>query len=158
MIKTDIGLRLPWPTSKIRKTTMEVTFITLVQIVTPIVVAIFASNGFWTVVQQRKDDKSARTKLIMGLGTDKIFYLGGRYIERGYITRAEYADFRRYFYDPYKELGGNGLAEKVMNEINKLPLKERHSGKLPTKERDLNRLALQNNDIYGPNLTEEENE
>jgi hypothetical protein len=49
--------------------------------------------------------------------------LGGEYIERGWISRDEYENLHDYLYKPYKELGGNGSAERVMQEVNKLPIK-----------------------------------
>ena len=29
-----------------------------------------------------------------------------------------------YFYKPYKSLGGNGSAERIMEEVKKLPIKQ----------------------------------
>ena len=46
-----------------------------------------------------------------------------RYIERGYITQEEYDSLYNYLYIPYKELGGNGTAERMVNEVKKLPIK-----------------------------------
>lgn len=59
----------------------------------------------------------------MGLAYDKITHLGMKYIERGWISKDEYEDFRKYFYEPYKDFGGNGVGDKVMQEINTLPFK-----------------------------------
>ena len=93
----------------------------LVAIITG-VVTLLASSGFWTFILKRSDNKNARTKLLIGLAHDRIMYLGYSYIRRGYITKEEYDDLRTYLYDPYKESGGNGSAEKVMNEVHALPL------------------------------------
>ena len=51
-----------------------------------------------------------------------VFY-GMQYIERGWITKDEY-DTLQDLYKPYKKLGGNGSGTKIMNEVEKLPLKE----------------------------------
>ena len=76
----------------------------------------------------KKDKSSAAEKLqsdmLMGLGHDRIVYLGASYIERGYITQDEYENLRDYLFKPYLELGGNGTAEKIMKEVDKLPLQE----------------------------------
>ena len=53
---------------------------------------------------------------------DRIIYLGMSYIERGWITQDEYENLHDYLYKPYEEMGGNGSAKKVMQEINKLPI------------------------------------
>lgn len=93
-----------------------------------IIVAVFASSGFWLFVQTvwstRKKKKSAEDRLLMGIGFSKIADLGMRYIERGYVTREEYNDIDKYLYQPYVEMGGNGTAERIMEQVKKLPFKE----------------------------------
>lgn len=84
-------------------------------------VTLLASSGFWTFILKRSDNKNARTKLLIGLAHDRIMHLGYSYISRGYITKEEYDDLRIYLYEPYQEAGGNGSAEKMMNEVHNLP-------------------------------------
>lgn len=91
-----------------------------------IVCAVLASSGFWAWLQKKSLSKDARTKMLVGLGHDRIVHLGGVYLERGYITRDEYENLNDYLYLPYKEMGGNGTAEKVIQDVRKLPLKEVH--------------------------------
>lgn len=90
--------------------------------------AIFASGGFWaflTYMIQRKDNKdSAESQMLKGLGHDRICYLGAKYIKQGYITKDDYENLHDYLFEPYKKLGGNGTAEKVMREIDRLPFEE----------------------------------
>lgn len=89
------------------------------------VAAVIASSGFWAYMQ-RKDAKRTETdKLLLGLAYDKIISMGMSYIERGWITRDEYEDYRRYLYEPYKALGGNGVTERVVAEVSNLPLRSR---------------------------------
>lgn len=85
-------------------------------------VTLLASSGFWTFILKRSENKNARTKLLIGLAHDRIMHLGYSFIRRGYITKEEYDDLRTYLYEPYKEAGGNGSAEKVMEEVHALPL------------------------------------
>nr|DAO15479.1 MAG TPA: holin protein [Caudoviricetes sp.] len=61
---------------------------------------------------------------LVGIGHDRILFLGNEYIKRGYITHDEYENLYDYLYIPYKKLGGNGTAEKVMREVDKLPLRD----------------------------------
>jgi len=91
-------------------------------VVTP-VAAVAASSGFWAYFSKKDNTKDATTRLLMGLAYDQISTLGVGYIKRGWITRDEYDDFLRYFYGPYKTLGGNGVAERIMNEVSRLPLR-----------------------------------
>ena len=102
--------------------------------ITQIIVAIFASTGFWSVINllisnyQRKKDatsekQDAQSAMLLGLGHDRIVYLGSEYIKRGSITNDEYENLHDYLYLPYEKLGGNGTASKVMKEVEKLKLK-----------------------------------
>lgn len=90
-----------------------------------------ASSGFWLYLKNRSSAKDATTRLLMGLAHDKITYFGMKYIDRGWVTKDEYEDLRRYFYEPYIELGGNGTAERIMAAMQQLPLR---SGGNPTRQ------------------------
>lgn len=58
----------------------------------------------------------------MGLLHNRICELCEKYIVRGYVLEWEYEDLIDYIYKPYKTLGGNGTAEKLIKEVEKLPL------------------------------------
>lgn len=87
--------------------------------------SVVASSGFWAYVLRKSDRMDAKTRLTMGLAYIELLTLGANYIQRGSITRDEYEDLRHYFYDPYKELGGNGVAEKIMKQVEDLPVTHR---------------------------------
>ena len=80
-----------------------------------------------TFLISRADKKSskrtAESEMLMGLGHDRIVFLGSEYVKRGYITKDEYENLHEYLYKPYLELGGNGTAQKIMNEVEKLDMK-----------------------------------
>jgi hypothetical protein len=86
--------------------------------------AIIASGGFWAYLGKRSERGNATTKLLMGLAHDTILQRGSLYLRRGYITNEEYNDLDMYLMKPYMNLGGNGMAERIMNEIKKLPVIE----------------------------------
>jgi len=92
------------------------------QIIITILCTLLASTGFWALVTKFLDRKSAKTKMLLGLGHDRIMYLGMKYVENGQISRSEYENLNKYLYEPYKEMGGNGTAERLMREVNKLPM------------------------------------
>ena len=52
--------------------------------------------------------------------------LGSVYITKGSITQDEYENLYKYLYSPYKANGGNGSAERLMREIDKLPIVAEH--------------------------------
>ena len=94
-----------------------------------IVGAVFASTGFWafiTAMIQRRDKKvSTEGKMLRGLAHDRICYLGEVYIKQGYISKDDYENLHDYLYKPYEELRGNGTAKRIIEEVKKLPLREK---------------------------------
>ena len=91
-----------------------------------LVVAVFASSGFWTfllaVVNKFLDRKSAKNQMILGLGHDRIVALCEKYIEQGWITAEDFENLHDYLFVPYKKMKGNGTAEKLMHDVEKLPI------------------------------------
>lgn len=85
------------------------------------VASVLASSGFWAYMQRKSEGKDATTRLLMGIAYEHIMTYGIGYINRGWVTKDEYEELTKYFFNPYKELGGNGVAERVMNEVNNLP-------------------------------------
>lgn len=98
------------------------------QFISTIVVAIFASTGLWTLlnnlITSRREKKSEATKLLLGLGHDRIYELSLSYIKRGSISSDEYDNLVRYLYEPYMKAGGERTAERVIEEVKKLPIIE----------------------------------
>lgn len=92
------------------------------QIIVTILCSIFASTGFWSFLQTRDNKQSNQTKLVLGLAHDRIMYLGNKYIAQGHVTVDEYENLNKYLYEPYKLNGGNGSAERIMKEVDKLPI------------------------------------
>lgn len=88
-----------------------------------VLVTIIASSGFWAYIQKKSDSKSASNRMMLGLGHDKIVYLGMKYIDQGWITRDDYENLNDYLYKPYQALGGNGTCSKIMVEVDKLPIR-----------------------------------
>lgn len=97
-----------------------------IQTLITIICSVAASSGFWAYIQKRSDKNNAQTRMLVGLGHDRIVDLGLTYIERGWITQEEYENLNDYLYKPYEELGGNGSARRIMQEVNKLPIRTLH--------------------------------
>lgn len=74
-------------------------------------------------VQRRDLRKDTLTKLMLGLAYREITLLCEKYLDKGYITTDEYEDLVKYLFAPYKALGGNGTAEKLIGEVKKLPIR-----------------------------------
>ena len=103
---------------------MEPWIQTLVDSLIAVICGFIASGGFWTAMQKKFDRDDAEGKLILGLGHDRIMALGTKYIQRGWITPDEYENLDKYLYQPYKQRGGNGSAERIMKEVDKLPIRQ----------------------------------
>ena len=94
-----------------------------IEMIMTIVVSVLGSSGIWAYLQSRLDKNDAKTKMILGLGHYRIIYLCEVYIKRGYLTHDEYENLYEYLFKPYKGMGGNGTAERLMEEVKKLPVR-----------------------------------
>lgn len=87
-----------------------------------ILISVLGSSGLWAYIQTKFQSKDVKTKMLLGLGHDRIVYLCSKYLEKGFITYEEYENLYEYLYKPYKAMGGNGTAERLMDEVKKLPV------------------------------------
>ena len=99
---------------------------------TQIIIAIFTSNALFAFIQfliSRHDKKkaaeneaeTAQSRMILGLGHDRILFLTDKYVRRGGITLKEKRNLE-YLYQPYRALNGNGDCEIGYNACAKLPV------------------------------------
>lgn len=98
------------------------------EMILTIVGVIFASTGFWTVINTIITNKSKKANaegmMLRGMAHDRICYLGMQYINKGSITQDEYDNLYNDLYKPYLDLEGNGVAKKIMAEVDKLPIQK----------------------------------
>lgn len=94
-------------------------------IVIPIIVAVVASSGFWAFLQAwigaKGKKKSVDRKALLALLHDKLYTACREVIKKGEIAADEYENLH-YLYEPYLGMGGNGTCERLMNEVDKLPI------------------------------------
>ena len=95
----------------------------VLQAIITVLCSVIASSSFWLFVEKKSNKKDLSSKMLIGLAHERIVSLGMDYIKRGWITKEEYEDLRDYLYKPYKELGGNGSAERIMLEVDKLEIR-----------------------------------
>lgn len=100
-----------------------------------IIIAICGSSGVWGLIMylvQHHHKKleeallrdNAEIRMIKGIGHAQIIKLCRHYLAQKYITPEQYKDLTEHLYLPYKDLGGNGTVEKLIKEVDKLPVKE----------------------------------
>lgn len=94
------------------------------ELIITVMCSVIASSGFWTYLQKRYEKKDSKSQMLIGLGHDRIMSQGMVYISRGWITNDEYENLYEYLYKPYKEMGGNGSAKRIMDAVNHLPIHE----------------------------------
>lgn len=81
-----------------------------------------SSSGLWAFLQHRDSKLNARVSLLVGIGYYAIQTECIRHLEKGHITREEYNDIYQHLYVPYADLGGNGMAKKMMSDVGNLPI------------------------------------
>lgn len=92
----------------------------IAEIIVAIVVAIFASTGFWTFVQTVYQSKSKKNKaertLLIGLARSEIIRQGNELLDKAEVTHQEYKEYED-FCNAYIELGGNGGGWSKYEEV-----------------------------------------
>lgn len=72
------------------------------------------------IQKDTQEEVKIHGEAIAGLEHDRIIHIGEGFIQRGTISLGEYDDIDKYLYQPYKKLGGNGTAEKVMERLKEM--------------------------------------
>ena len=89
-----------------------------------IALAVFASTGFWslinTIYMKRSDKKSAERRALLGLLHEQLVTKCEFYLKEGWIPLQDYEDLRKYIFEPYRDLGGNGTGEAMFNKVTSL--------------------------------------
>lgn len=97
---------------------------------------VLASSGLWTFLQKKSQTNSAHIRLLMGLAYDKIMTVGMVYIQRGWVSKDEYEEYLKYLVEPYKEMGGNGVADRIATEVGSLPFRTVPFAEIVVKEKE----------------------
>ena len=94
----------------------------IIEIIVPLVTAVLGASGLWAWLQSKSSHRHAEDDLLVGVARSQIISMGRYYIERGYILINEYDDFYNYLYKPYTDIGGNGLARRIFEAVEDLPM------------------------------------
>lgn len=87
----------------------------------PLISAVFGAPGIWAWAKTKADRNDNVAKLLLSVSKNQLITLGRTYIERGYITMDEYEEYEAE-YQIYSSLGGNGLARRVFEQVDDLPM------------------------------------
>ena len=70
---------------------------------------------------KEEENNSAQSRMLLGLGHDKILYLTEKFVRRGAITLKEKRNLE-FLSQPYFDLGGNGDCRIGYDACQKLPV------------------------------------
>ena len=84
--------------------------------------AVIGSSGVWGFIAMRMNKRDETAKMLKGIAHHMIVTEGARLLDQGHVSMDEYRNLHRGLFKPYKELGGNGLAERIVKEVDKLPI------------------------------------
>lgn len=100
-------------------------------LITAIVSAVTSSGVMSLIIYllQRHDKKkdreaantSAQSRMLIGLGHDRLIYLTDRFVRRGSITLKEKRNLE-FLYIPYRDMGGNGDCKIGYDACQQLPV------------------------------------
>jgi hypothetical protein len=91
-------------------------------LVVTIIVAIFASSGFWDWLKTRRKKMTPFEQVTMAIGRDRLNYLSKKHIKAGYIPEDEFESFKELG-EAYLEAGGNTMVKELYLEAMELPKK-----------------------------------
>lgn len=87
----------------------------------PLLSAILGAPGIWALAKTKADRNDNEAKLLLAVSKNQLVALGREYLERGYITMDEYEEYEAE-YQIYHALGGNGLARRIFEQVDDLPM------------------------------------
>lgn len=91
-----------------------------------VIIAAVSATGFWECVKLvleklSKKKRSVQEEALLGLLHDRLYYLLGRYQQSSSLSADEFNNLNS-LYIPYRKLGGNGVIEKMYEQVSKLPI------------------------------------
>lgn len=93
----------------------------IAEMANPAVTALLGSSGIWMWVKTKTDRNSSEDQLLLTVARSQLVDLGRKYLKRGYITMDEYEEYEDQ-YKLYSDLGGNGLARRIFEQVDELPM------------------------------------
>lgn len=87
-----------------------------------LIAAILGSTGVWGFIAMRMGKRDNTAAMVKGIAQHMIVTEGTRLLEQGHVSMDEYRNLHRGLFKPYVQLGGNGLAERIVKEVDKLPM------------------------------------
>lgn len=93
----------------------------IAELANPVLTTLLGSSGIWMWAKTKSDRNDSAHALLLEVSKNQLITLGRIYLDRGYITMDEYAEYESE-YKLYSALGGNGLARRVFKMVDELPI------------------------------------
>lgn len=93
----------------------------IAEIANPAVTALLGSSGIWVWIKTKSDRINTEDRLLLAVARSQLVEQGREYLKRGYITMDEYEEYEDN-YKLYSDLGGNGLARRIFEQVDELPM------------------------------------
>ena len=87
----------------------------------PLLSILFGAPGILAWAKRKVDHDGDIARLLLAVSRNQLISHGRTYLERGYITMDEYEEYEAE-YKIYSALGGNGLARRVFEQVDDLPM------------------------------------
>lgn len=82
---------------------------------------VLSSPGIFAWAKTLKGCENSEAKLLLQVTKNQLVAQGREYLKRGYITMDEYEEYESE-YRIYAALGGNGLARRIFEQVDDLPM------------------------------------
>ena len=93
----------------------------IAELANPAVTALLGGSGIWAWAKAKTDRNGLEDRLLLGVARSQLVHDGRKYLKRGYITMDEYEEYEEQ-YKIYHDLGGNGLARRIFEQVDNLPM------------------------------------
>lgn len=87
----------------------------------PLITTVLSGPGIWVWAKTRTTRNKSVDRLLLQVAKNQLVSQGRKYLKRGYITMDEYEEYEAE-YQVYSGLGGNGLARRIFEQVDNLPM------------------------------------
>ena len=87
----------------------------------PLITTVLSGPGIWAWAKTRTTRNNSEDRLLLQVAKNQLVSQGREYLKRGYITMDEYEEYEAE-YQVYSGLGGNGLARRIFEQVDNLPM------------------------------------
>lgn len=93
----------------------------IVETMNPLITTVLSGPGIWAWLKTRTELNKPEDRLLLQVARNQLVAQGHEYLKRGYITMDEYEEYEAE-YQVYSNLGGNGLARRIFEQVDDLPM------------------------------------